>query len=270
MELKNSTILITGGTSGIGFEFASKLLALGNTVIVTGRNQAKLDQAKEHLPKVQIFQSDVSDPASIQNLYEQVIKQFPALNIIINNAGEMRKINLNDTSVNLQNITREIDINLSGPIRMVQEFLPHLKTKENAAIVNVTSGIALVPFPLSPIYSAAKSGLRFYTKSLRVQLNKTNIKVFELVAPAINTPLNDKFRNVDGFNPKTLMEPGKLVQVGIKGMMKDKFEIYPGLAGVMLFMSRLAPRVIFSQMAKIAEKSIAANNAGKASYATAI
>ncbi|MCW3086245.1 MAG: ydfG 2 [Bacteroidetes bacterium] len=257
MELKNNTILITGGTSGFGYLFASKLMALGNTVIITGRNPAKLEETKIQLPGVHIFQSDVSNPASITQLFEQVTKQFPELNMLINNAGEMRKINLQDASIDLLDITREIDINLSGPIRMVQQFLPHLKTKKNAAIMNVTSGIALVPFPISPVYGATKSGLRSYTKSLRVQLKNTGIKVFELVAPGSGTPLNDKFINDPGFNAGMLMDPEKLIDVAIVGLMKNNYEIYPGMARMMNVMSRLAPGLLFAQMVKMTEKAMA-------------
>ena len=209
MELSGNTILITGGTSGFGYQLAAKLIDLGNTVIITGRDQFKLDQTKNKLPKVHIFQSDVSDPKAIIELYEKVIAQFPTVNILINNAGEMRIINLHDTSITLLDITREVEINLMGPIRMLQQFLPHLKTQKAAAIINVTSGLALVPFPISPIYGATKSGLRSYTKSLRVQLKNTKIKVFELVAPGASTPLNDKFSSVDGFDAKNNMSPEK-------------------------------------------------------------
>jgi len=259
MELSNNTILITGGTSGFGYEFANRLLALGNTVIITGRDQAKLDLTKKKLPGVHTFQSDVSKAEDIKQLYKNVTTQFPQLNILINNAGEMRKIDLQDESIDLDNIVREININLSGPIRMVQQFLPHLKTKSNAAIVNVTSGLALVPFPLAPVYGATKSGLRSYTKSLRVQLKNTGIKVFELVAPGSNTPLNDKFAG--DVDESMMMDPVKLIDVAIKGMQNDKFEIYPGIAKVMNIMSRLAPSVIFNQMSKIAEKSLAKTKA---------
>jgi uncharacterized oxidoreductase len=254
MDLKNNTVLITGGTSGFGYEFASKLLDLGNTVIITGRNQAKLAQTKKNLPKVHTFQSDVSDPKAIVELHNQVIKQFPALNILINNAGEMRKINLHDPSIDLQDITKEIDINLSGPIRMIQQFLPHLKAQKTAAIMNVTSGLALVPFPIAPIYGATKSGLRSYTKSLRVQLKKTNIKVFELVAPAAKTPLNDKFQG--DVDPKSLMEVDKLVAIALKGLENDTLDIYPGLANVIRIVSRVAPNFLLTQLSKPVDKML--------------
>lgn len=245
MILSNNTILITGGTSGLGLEFATQLIALGNVVIITGRNQAKLDQTKKLLPQVHTFQSDVSDPAAISLLYNQVVEQFPALNILINNAGEMRKISLLEPPVD---IVREIEINLSGPIRMIQQFLPHLKTKESAAIVNVTSGIALTPFPIAPVYGATKSGLRSYTQSLRVQLRNTAVKVFELVAPAANTPLGDPFAG--DVDPKMMMEPAKLIAIALKGLQHDKYEIYPGMARMLKIMSRLAPKFLLKQLSK--------------------
>jgi uncharacterized oxidoreductase len=250
MELKNNTVLITGGTSGFGFEFASRLIELGNKVIITGRNTEKLLETKLKLPPVHVIQSDVRKPDNIVELYDEVTREFPELNILINNAGEMRKISLHHDH-DLNDITREIEINLMGPIRMVQQFLPHLKQKKNAMILNVTSGIALMPFPLSPVYGASKSGLRSYTQALRVQLKNTNIKVIELVAPGSGTPLNEKFRNEDGFNWKMLMAPEKIVDVGIKGMQRDKAEIFPGIAKVALVMSRLAPKFLISQTSKI-------------------
>lgn len=250
MNLQNNTILVTGGTSGFGIEFAARLLALGNTVIITGRNAEKLQETKRQLPAVHTMQSDVSNADDIIRLYKQVTRQFPALNIIINNAGEMRKISLHQPH-ELTDITREIEINLMGPIRMVQQFLPHLKKQKNAAIVNVTSGIALSPFPISPIYSGSKSGLRAYTQALRVQLKNTDIQVIELVAPGSSTPLNDKFRNEDGFSASALMAPEKIVDAALKGMENDKDEIYPGLAKVMRVMSRIAPRFLIAQAGKM-------------------
>src|SRR5246500_1510988 len=174
MKLKGNTVFITGGASGIGYELTNQLAALGNTILITGRDQVKLDRAKAAFPKIHTFQSDVSDPKAIAALYEQVTKQFPELNILINNAGIMRKINVHDRGGSLEGITREIEINLSGPVRMVKQFLPHLKTKTEAAIMNVSSSLAFVPLPISPVYCAAKAGLHSFTESLRVQLKDTN------------------------------------------------------------------------------------------------
>jgi uncharacterized oxidoreductase len=256
MELKNNTILITGGTSGFGLEFAKRLLELGNTVIVTGRDPIKLASAKKNLAGLHTFQSDVSDPEEISDLYRTVIAQFPKLNILINNAGQMRKISLHDTSISLTDITREIETNLMGPVRMVQAFLPHLKQMKSAAILNVTSGLALVPFPIAPIYGATKSGLRSYTKSLRVQLKNTRIKVFELVAPAAKTPLNDQFHGMEGFDIK-LMDPVAIVDMAIKAMERGKYEVYPGIARMLLIMSTFAPDFMLKQLSKAGANQMA-------------
>lgn len=253
MDLRHNTILITGGTSGLGLEFARQLLALGNTVLITGRDQARLDQARQQLPAVHTFRSDVSDPAAIEQLYALVTQRFPALNVLINNAGEMRKLNLNDPAVDLRDVTREVDINLAGPIRMVQQFLPHLKAQKTAAILNVTSGLALTPFPLSPVYGATKAGLRSYTKSLRVQLKNTSVRVFELVAPGAKTPLNDQFAGL--VDSGSLMDAGKLIAVAVQAMQQDQYEAYPGLAKAIRFVSWLAPQFLLNQLSKPMEKA---------------
>lgn len=261
MQLQHNTILITGGTSGIGYEFAAQLLQLGNTVLVTGRNQDKLDQTKQRLPQVHTFQSDVSDPAAIQALFERVTSQFPALNVLINNAGEMHKLNLQDPAVNVFDVTREIDIDMAGPIRMVQQFLPHLKAQQTAAILNITSGLAMVPFPLAPIYGAAKAGLRSYTQALRVQLQHTRVQVFELAPPAADTPLNTRFSN--GQDATKLIAPKDLVAGALKGMEGNTFAMYPGLAGMLRFMSRLAPGFILKQLSKGVEEAFAQSQPAK-------
>ena len=163
MNLSNNTILVTGGTGGFGYEFASKLIALGNTVIITGRNAQKLQEVKRQLPQVlHTIQSDVSKAEDIVRLYEKVTRAFPDLNILINNAGEMRKISLHHTH-ELPDITREIDINLIGPIRMVQQFLPHLKIKskiknDKEVIYPGLASVMRVLSRLAPKFLISQSG----------------------------------------------------------------------------------------------------------------
>ncbi|RXH56199.1 SDR family oxidoreductase [Granulicella sibirica] len=161
MKLSSRTILITGGTSGIGLELAKRLLGRGNTIIVTGRDAAKLEAIKAVFSDIHTFQSDVSDPTAIAALYTAVVARFPALDTLINNAGIMRNLDMNQQR-DLDDVTREIEINLNGPVRMVQQFLPHLKAQPNALLVNVSSGLAFVPLPISPVYSATK---RRFTRS---------------------------------------------------------------------------------------------------------
>ncbi len=249
MKLSGNTILITGGTSGIGFELAARLLKLGNTVIVTGRDPDKLEETQRKLPGIHLFQSDVSDPKAIPLLFDAVINKFPELNVLVNNAGIMRKINLHDTGNGLENICREIETNLMGPVRMVKQFLPHLNAQKTAAIVNVSSGLAFVPFPIAPIYCATKAGLHSFTQSLRVQLKHTRIEVFELAPPATQTPLLTGDFSED-LKSASAMNVAKLVDQAINGLKADRLEIRPGLSNVLKLLSRVAPQFILNRLSK--------------------
>jgi uncharacterized oxidoreductase len=256
MKLTENTILVTGGSKGIGLELATQFLKLGNTVIITGRNLNRLNEVKKKYPKLNIIQSDAGKPVDIKSLYEIVSIQFPKLNVLINNAGIMRKLNLNDTSLDLENINQEIAINLSGPIRMVNQFLPLLKLQQHAAIMNVSSGLAFVPFPISPVYSATKAGVHFYTQTLRIQLKNSNIKVFELAPPLTNTELQNAF-TPDDMKGTQVMETSKMIEVAIKGFSNDTMEIRPGQSNLLKFMSRLAPQFILNQMSKPVDRLLA-------------
>ncbi|MET3982087.1 putative oxidoreductase [Mucilaginibacter sp. UYP25] len=254
MKLKNSTILITGGSSGIGLELIKQLNEEGvNTIITTGRDASRLEQAKRQFPQLHTFQSDVSDTLAISQLYRDIIKQFPQLNIIINNAGVMRDLDLLTTKLDANEITAEIDINLSGSIKMVQTFLPHLVNQKEAAIINVSSGLAFVPFPASPVYSAAKAGLHAYTRILRIQLKQTNIKVFELAPPSTETPLLDAFTGL--VDSSQNMAVDKMVNIAIKGILNDTMEIKPGASKILKLMSRLAPEFILNFLDKTLQKA---------------
>jgi uncharacterized oxidoreductase len=256
MKLTENTILITGGSNGIGLEFAKQLLALGNTVIITGRNKPRLDEVKKKYPAIQTIQSDAGNPEDIRSLYDQVTKQFPTLNVLINNAGIMRKINLHDTSMDLENINQEIAINLSGPVRMVNQFLPYLKTKKYAAIINVSSGIAFVPFAISPVYSAAKAGLHFYTQTLRIQLKDTKVAVFELMPPLTTTDLQNAFSPED-MKGVVSMNVGKMVGIAISGLRNDTEEIRPGQSNMLRIMGRIAPKFILKQLSRPVDRLLA-------------
>jgi uncharacterized oxidoreductase len=251
MNLKQRTILITGGTSGIGLELAKELLRRDNTVIVTGRDLNRLEAAKRALPALHIFQSDVSDPGAIAKLHDDVLAKFPGLDTLVNNAGIMRNLNLNQDR-DLTDLTREIEINLCGPVRMVQQFLPHLKRRENALIVNVSSGLAFVPLPISPIYSATKAALHSYTQSLRVQLQGTGVAVIELAPPGVETPLlRGEF--AEEMKDQKGMDVQVLVRHAIKGIEADHPEIRPGLSNVLKAMSRIAPGFMLKQLVKMSK-----------------
>ena len=220
-------------------------------MIVTGRDQEKLDAAKRALPGVHTFQSDVSDPGAIAALYASVLAQFPALDTLINNAGVMRNLNLNQAR-DLNDVTREIEINLNGPVRTVQQFLPHLKTRKGALIVNVSSGLAFIHYPASPVYCATKAAIHSFTQSLSVQLEGTSVTVVELAPPAVETPLlRGEF--AEEMKEQKGMDVTVLARHAIAGIEAGKLEIRPGLANVLMAMSRIAPRFMLKQMAKMAK-----------------
>jgi len=156
----------------------------------------------------------------------------------------------------LRDVTREIDINLNGPIRMIVRFLPHLKMQERAAIVNVSSGLAFVPIAILPVYRAAKTALHSFTQSLRIQLKDTNVIVFELAPPITGTPLLEGDISADDVRVKP-MDVEALVQHAIDGIAKDPLKIRPGLSNLLKLMSRLAPNFILKQLDKPIDRMLA-------------
>lgn len=248
MQLKNNTILITGGSGGIGLELAVQLKRLGNNVIITGRNSQKLERVKKDFPEIHVIMSDVTQIAEIESLFTSVTRDFPHLNFLINNAGIGQTLDvLEQHEPSL--LVRELDTNLTAPIQMINRFLPHLVKQENAAIMNVTSALAFTPLPLVPIYSASKAGLHSYTLSLRAQLRNTSVKVFELAPPTTQTDMLHGFGsgNLKGV---PMMKASNVVSQAIRALGENQFEICPGQAKTLRLMSRLAPGYTLRLMEK--------------------
>lgn len=251
MKMIHRTVLITGGAGGIGRALSKQLLERGNVVIVTGRDDAKLDDARRALPGLHTINSDASDPAAIAALYDQMREEFPELDMIVNNAGIMRNLALGEDRP-LLDLTREIALGTEGPMWMVQQFLGHLRTRPNALIVNVSSGLAFVPFPAAPIYCAAKAALHAYTKCLRVQLAGTGVTVVELAPPGTETPL---FRAefAEEMKSEKGMDPAVVARRAIAAIEAGKLEIRPGVSNVLAIASRVAPHFMFKQMTKLSQ-----------------
>ena len=252
MKSNGNTILITGGSRGIGLEMARQFSSAGNKVIITGRNEEALSKAAAEISDLSTVQSDVGDSSQIESLVDEVCAEFPDTNVIINNAGIMRSVNLQDHELSLESLTAEIDINLKGPIQVVDAFLPHLKKIKDAAIVNVSSGLAFVPLPISAVYCSTKAALHSYTQSLRVQLSNTGIKVFELMPPATQTELLGEFDESD-MKGIAVMKTNKMVESFIEGFVGNQLEIRPGQSNQLRFMSRFFPGFILKQMSKPVE-----------------
>jgi uncharacterized oxidoreductase len=189
MKTTDNTILITGGGSGIGRGLAEAFHRLGNQVIIAGRGQKTLDETIAANPGMKSVTLDVSDPKSIQSFAAQVMKDYPSLNVLINNAGMMRPENLLDPPNNLSTAEATVATNLLGPIRLTAALLPSLQKQPRATIMNVSSGLAFVPFAMTPTYCATKAAIHSYTQSLRYQLAATKVEVVELIPPYVQTTL---------------------------------------------------------------------------------
>lgn len=249
MKLSQQKVLITGGSSGIGLALAQKFLSHKNTVIITGRDTTKLEKVKSSHPQIHTFQSDVSLDQEVKGLANIVQEKFGGIDILINNAGIMNLVDTGNELNDLSKQMQEIEINYNSPIRVLHYFLPQLKKSKNAVVVNVSSGLAYVPFAQAPVYSGTKSALHFWTLGIRPQLRKHNIRVVELLPPVVDTPLAQGADIAEDDNLKP-MPPEKLADVFWRDFVSGKEEITPGISKQLKLMSRLGPKFIFNQLNK--------------------
>lgn len=246
MKLQGNTILITGGSAGIGLAMAKEFVSLGNSVIITGRNADKLEAARKETPALEIIRSDAADPDAVQALAAEVGDRFPEMNVLVNNAGVMIPRNHTAPTEDLVALTAELDVNLAGPIRMVSVLIDRLKANRGT-IINVSSGLAFVPLQLSPIYCATKAALHSYTMALRQQLKDEGVEVIELMPPAVHTELTADMPDDGDFKVLTTDE---LMEGAFKGLRAGRLEIRPGQANQLYWMSRIAPGFINGQLEK--------------------
>jgi uncharacterized oxidoreductase len=188
MNISGNTILVTGGASGIGKALAIRFLERGNEVVVCGRREDILDRLRSEHPQIQTIRCDVASRQERETLVGQAADKFPGLNVLVNNAGVQRKVDLNRTE-NWDDTRSEIAINLEAPIHLSELFQERFESKPQAAIINVTSGLSFVPLANVPIYCATKAALHSFTLSLRWQLRETKTEVIEIIPPAVDTDL---------------------------------------------------------------------------------
>jgi uncharacterized oxidoreductase len=189
MKMTANTILITGGGSGIGRALAEAFHKLGNTLIIAGRRQGVLDETTKANPGMKSVTLDIESAEAIRAFGTKIAKEYPALNVVIHNAGIMRPENLLEQPEDLEDAEATITTNLLGPIRLTAALLPQLKKQPAATIMTVSSGLAYMPMALTPTYCATKAAIHSYSLTLRYQLRRTNIEVLELVPPYVQTEL---------------------------------------------------------------------------------
>jgi uncharacterized oxidoreductase len=239
MNSAGHVVLITGGGSGIGFALAEKFNSAGNTVILVGRNEETLAAAAAQLPGVITRVADVAEPTGRAAL----IAEFPHVSVLVNNAGIQK--NGWFAEANREDVMYELEVNLAGPVLLCREFLPTLMKMPEAAIINVSSGLAIVPKPSAPIYCATKAALHSFTKALRWQLEATSVKVFEVLPPLVDTAMTEG-------RGRGKITPARLANEFWSGYLVDRLEMQIGKTKLLAAMNRFLP--------SLAEKIMRANS----------
>ena len=218
---RDRIIVVTGGTSGIGREFAVHFATDGARVITCGRNDMALRQLQTEHPTIEVVQCDIALRPNVLALVDTIRNRYGVVDVLVNNAGIMERVDLLEESVSDECIAHEIAVNLTGPILLTRRLLPLLRSARTPMIVMVTSGYALLPATRAPTYSATKAGLRSFTMALRRQVGDVGIRVVEVLPPLVDTPATRALS-------KAKMSPAVLVDQVLRDISHGKDEIIPG------------------------------------------
>jgi uncharacterized oxidoreductase len=205
MELNNNTVLVTGGASGIGLAIAERFLKAGSEAVICGRRAEKLQEAKAARPGFHTRVCDLGRASEREALAAWAVREFPRLNVLVNNAGIQRRVRLADQEA-WDRTREEIAINFDAPVHLSRLFIPHLVSQPRAAIINVTSGLSFSPMAAVPVYCATKAALHSFTLSPRHQLKDTPIRVIEIIPPAVDTDLGGPGLHTFGANVNDFLD----------------------------------------------------------------
>jgi len=250
MKLKNHVVVITGGGSGIGLSLARAFLAAENTVVITGRSATKLAEAKQANPGLDTIACDVTDPVQMKAALKSVVDKHGRLSILVNNAGIMEPWNLlkDHEESHFAQVDREIATNYTAPIKIATLALPYLLAQPEAAIVNITSGLAYTPIAAFPVYCGTKAALHSFSKSLRHQLEHTSVKVFDVLPPGTDTGLVDDMKAAGQEVKFKMISSDVVAKEALRGMTKNHYEIPIGQSKTIHIMERIAPGFIEAQL----------------------
>ena len=228
MNTSGNTILITGGTSGIGLAFAEEFIKNNNTVIITGRRQERLEAIKKKFPNIIIKNSDVANNGERVALTNWAEEYYPQLNIFKNNAGIQLTTDLTSPA-DIERISLEVETNFIAPTHLASLFAPIVAKNKDAAIINITSGLAFVPIAFMPVYCATKAAMHSITLSLRHQLKKSGVKVFEIAPPAVDTELGHD-RRTDKSQSHGGIPVVEFIEGAMNAIKNDQLEAPIGMA----------------------------------------
>lgn len=234
MRLSANTILITGGASGIGLAFAERLAALNNRVLICGRHRDKLDAVVRRHPNIAAFPCDLTSRSDTGRLVDTIKRDYPALNMLINNAGIQMNYSFADGGDHADRIDAEMDANFTAHVRLTSALLPLLMKQPQAAIVNVSSALSLVPKQSAPIYCASKAAMHLFTEALRYQLETTVVQVFEVVPALVDTAMT-------AGRGRGKISPAALVDEALRGIERDRPYIKIGKTKILFALHRLVP-----------------------------
>lgn len=240
--LEDKTILITGGTSGIGLELV-KQLHTKNQLLVLGRNNEKLSSLADTYPSIKTFRADLEKPNSLKLPTEQISEQFPAIDLLVNNAAVQYTPEFTDAEFQSTHIADEVAVNLTSPALLIALLLPVLMKNTPSAILNVNSGLGIVPKKTSAIYCGTKGGLDIFSQSLRHQLEHTNIHVLQAFMPLVDTPMTHG-------RGRGKISADDAAQRIIKGVEKLKPNNDIGNVKILRFLSRIVPSLARTIMKK--------------------
>ena len=247
MKIKGNTILITGGGTGIGLALAETLTEAGNQVLICGRRLEMLEEAKRRLPGISFLQCDLTKSEDRQALFRWATQEYPDLNVLVNNAGIQRQIDLTQGAEELLEGEDEVEINLCVPILLSAMFTPHLMNQGTAAIINMSSGLGFIPIAFMQVYSATKAALHSFSLSLRHQLRNSPIKVFEIIPPTVDTELDKGARGRRGQVDRGIPSV-EVAQATLQALAADEYELAVGRAEGLRMAARSDPESYFRRM----------------------
>lgn len=242
MIIQNKRIVITGGTSGIGYEM-TKILHTSNEVIVISRDLNKLNQLRENFKSVVVYQAELSNLSQVEAVADNIVKRFGSIDILINNAAVQHEASFLDDKFQYESIAQEITVNFTAVCSLSYRLLPALLHKSESIILNVNSALALTPKTSSAIYCATKGALNIFSQSLRYQLEKTNISVHQVFLELVDTAMT----RGRGKNKVSAEDAAKKIIQGLEANISDH---YVGKVKLLKFLLRFAPSIAKGIMKK--------------------